>query len=127
MGTSILIARVLGPCFLAVATGIMLNLKFYQKMMEDYAKSPALIYLGGVASLVVGTLVLLAPAAWVIGWPLFIKVFLGLGGVIKGLWLIIFPKSVGPFLQRYSRQKNVLLAHAVLAFALGTAMTLWGY
>ena len=41
MGTSIFIAKILGPFLLVAALGIISNQKFYQKVMEDYSKNAA--------------------------------------------------------------------------------------
>ncbi|MDI6606071.1 MAG: hypothetical protein QME65_02885, partial [Candidatus Omnitrophota bacterium] len=72
MGTSVLIARLLGPYCIIVAAGILLNLKNYQKVMEDFCKNAALVYLGGVFALLFGLLVILFHNIWAANWVVII-------------------------------------------------------
>ncbi len=127
MGTTVLIAKIFGPVFIVVATGIMLNLKFYIKVMEDFTKNAALLYLGGISALVIGIIVLISRGAWTAGWPLVITVFFGLGGVIKGAGILLFPEPVSRLTRFYTGHKNFLLIYGVLVFASGAALTIYGY
>ena len=126
MQTSLLIARILGPCFLVVATGIMFNLQFYQRVMEDYCRNAAMIFFGGMFALVIGIVVLLFHNAWAANWTVIITIY-GWGGVIKGAWLIIFPNSVAGFTQAYVKNKILLVVHAVIVVIFGVVLTVLGY
>ena len=126
MGTSIFIARILGPCFLIIGAGILFNRKFYQRVMEDYSKNAALVFFGGVIALVVGIVIVLSHNVWVAGWPVIITIY-GWGGIIKGTWLTVFPNSVYKFTQSYAKHSGLLLAHSVLVLIVGAALTLFGY
>ena len=126
METSLFIAKILGPLVLVVAIGIMANRGFYQKVMEDFCKNAALIYIGGLFSLVIGILIVLAHNTWALNWALIITIF-GWGGIIKGIWLIVFPNSIAKFMRVYQKNKALLGVHSVLALVVGTALTFLGY
>ena len=79
MQSSIFLAKLLGPYCIIVAVGILFNRKIYQKLMEDFCKSTALIYMGGVLALFFGLLIVLFHNVWVGGWPVVITVFGWLG------------------------------------------------
>lgn len=53
MTNSIFLAKIIGPYCVIAAIGIFFNRTIYQKMVEDFAKSPALIYLGGALALII--------------------------------------------------------------------------
>ena len=126
MVNSVLIAKILGPYMVIVAIGIMLNLKFYQGMIEDFFKNTALIYLGGVIALVLGIVIVLFHNEWVAGWPVVITIF-GWGGLIKGIWLIVFPNSVGKLTKFYQGKSALLKVHMLIVLAFGMLLTIKGY
>ena len=126
MDTSLFIVKILGPCFLVVALGIMLNRGFFQKVMEDFCKNSALMFFGGMFALVVGLVVVLNHNVWVRGWPVVITIY-GWGGILKGIWMLVFPNSAAKFTQAYSKNKTFLLAHSVAILVLGAALTIFGY
>ncbi len=126
MGSSIMLAKIIGPYLVIVAIGIMLNLKFYQRMMEDFFKNSALIYLGGVLALIIGLLIVLFHNVWEANWAVLITIF-GWIGLIKGVWLIIFPDSAGRLAQAYQKKAALLVVHLIIILVIGVFLTAKGY
>ncbi len=61
--------------------------------------------LGGVwLTLVVGLVVVLNHNVWVRGWPVVITIY-GWGGILKGIWMLVFPNSAAKFTQAYSKTR----------------------
>ena len=126
METSIFLAKLLGPYCIIVAVGILFNLKTYQKVMEDFCKNSALLYLGGVLALFFGLLIVLFHNVWVANWTVIITI-LGWLGLIKGAWLIIFPNTVAKVTEAYQKNVALLVVHLVIILALGVFLTVMGY
>jgi hypothetical protein len=126
MDNSILLAKILGPYCMVVAIGLILNLKFYLKMIDDFFKNTALIYLGGIMALIIGIVIVLFHNVWVAAWPVIITIF-GWGGLIKGIWLIVFPNSVGKITQVYQKKPALLKIHMIIVLIVGLLLTLRGY
>lgn len=126
MGNSIFLAKLLGPYCIIVAVGIMFNLKTYQKVMQDFSKNTALIYLGGVFALIIGLLIVLSHNIWVANWMVIITIF-GWAGLIKGVWLIMLPNTAIKFTEAYQRKTALLVIHLIIIFALGVCLTVFGY
>jgi len=126
MGNSILIAKIMGPYMVIVGIGLLCNLKFYQRMMEDFLKNAALIYLGGVYALIIGLLIVLFHNVWVAGWQVLITIF-GWIGLIKGIWLIVFPNSVGKLTQAYQQKQALLRVNLVIVLVVGLLLIAKGY
>ncbi len=126
MQNSIFLARVFGPYMVIVAIGVLFNLKTYQKVMEDFFKNTALIYLGGILALIIGLVMVLFHNIWVANWTVVITIF-GWLGIIKGAWLIIFPNMVGKLTQAYQKKTTLLRVHLVIVLALGIFLTFMGY
>ena len=126
MAISVFLAQILGPCFLIIGLGMMLNRKFYQKMMEDYCKNAALIMFGGMFALFVGLIITLTHNIWIAGWPVIITIY-GWGGIIKGIWLIVFPNTVSNFIHAFAKNKTFVAIHLGIVLALGAILSFFGY
>ncbi len=126
MGTEIFVARILGPLCVIVALGIILNRDFYMKVMEDYCKNTALVFVGGMMALIVGLVIVLLHNVWVLEWPVIITIY-GWGGVLKGTWMIVFPKTVSSFMEVYSKNARAFWFHIGSVLLVGAALTFWGY
>jgi len=126
MDTSVFIARIIGPSYIIIAIGMMFNPKFYQRAMEEYSKSAALVFFGGLMALCIGFLIVLSHNVWTAGWAVIITLF-GWGGIIKGTWLFIFPDSLAKLTHAYQKNKILLVVHSIVAFTLGMCLTVFGY
>ena len=126
METAVFVARLVGPCYIIIAAGMLINRQVYEKIMDDFSKNATQVFYGGMLALIVGVLILLHHNVWEASWRTVITIF-GWGGFIKGIWLIIFPNSVGKFMQAYQKNKTLLTAHALVALILGVFLTVKGY
>lgn len=126
MGNTLFFAKLLGPYFVIVAVGVLFNLKTYQKVMEDFCKNSALIYLGGVFALFFGLIVVLFHNLWVASWAVIITIF-GWAGIVKGAWLIIFPRAAARFSQAYKTKTVPLVIHLIIILGIGIYLTAMGY
>ncbi len=126
MEGSIFFARLLGPYFVIVAIGILFNLETYQRMMGDFCKNIALLYLGGILALFFGLIVVLLHNVWVANWTVIITIF-GWAGIIKGAWLIMLPNTVARFTEAYQRKTVALRVHLTVVLALGIFLIIRGY
>jgi hypothetical protein len=126
MGTSIFIAKILGPCLLVAGIGLLFNMEFYRNVMVDYAKNSFLIFFGGIIALIVGILILLFHNVWEMSWPVIITIY-GWGGLIKGIWLIVFPKTVPSVTQAYQKSKGLLAVHSIIILIFGGFLTYTAY
>ncbi|MFH0913415.1 MAG: hypothetical protein V1884_03950 [Candidatus Omnitrophota bacterium] len=126
MANSIFLAKAIGLYMVIVALGILFNLKIYQRVMEDFSKNSALIYLGGVIALIIGLLILLSHNLWVAGWEVIITIF-GWLGLIKGVWLMILPDSLAKLTRAYQKKTRALVVHLVIILVLGAFLIAKGY
>jgi hypothetical protein len=126
METSIFFAKLLGPYCIIVAVGILFNLRTYQRVMEDFRKNAALLYLGGVIALLFGLLVVLFHNVWVANWTVIITIF-GWLGIIKGAWLFILPNTAAKLTEAYQKNVAPLVFHLLIIIALGVFLTIMGY
>jgi len=126
METSIYIARLIGPLYTIVGIGMILNADYYRKVMDDFTKNTALVLYGGMFALIFGLLILSIHNTWAPNWTSLITLF-GWGGLIKGAWLVVYPKSVQGFMKGYQKNKNLLTLHSAAALIIGIAFIYLGY
>ena len=87
------LAKLIGPVFLAIGIGMLLNAPLYRVMGEQFLHSIPLIYLSGLLALPVGIAIVLAHNVWEASWRVLITVF-GWLAVIGGAVRIIAPQFV---------------------------------
>lgn len=97
-GLSVIIARIAAVIYLAAAAGALFSRSYYRRLIEDFYRNAAVVYLAGFMAVVLGSLVVVHHNLWVRDWRVLITI-LGWLALIKGVLLIVFPG----FVQGYSR------------------------
>ncbi len=126
MENSLFIARIFGICYLVMGIGLIFNRKNLLQVMDDFCKNAALTFLAGLSALVVGVVIILTHNIWVANWTVMITI-IGWGGLIKGIWMIVFPDSVYKFMEGYRKNKNLLIVHSAVALIFGAVLTFFGF
>jgi hypothetical protein len=126
METSIVLARIIGPLFLVVGTGIFINLEHYRRMVADFGASALSIYMAGTTALLLGLLIVAFHNVWEWRWPVIITI-LGWATLIKGAVRIALPKLVADRAQRYARNTNTVMASAIVLLVLGAVLSYFAY
>ncbi len=126
MEISVFLAKLIGTYMVIVAVGFLVNRNIYQRLIDDFFKSPALTYMGAALAIITGLLIVLMHNVWVIGWPVIITVF-GWLGLIKGILLIIFPGLVVKLTHVYQKMPGLLTANLIVFLLLGMALVFKGY
>lgn len=88
-----LIGRVVGPLYIVVGIGMLINPGAYRRMAQGFIDTPALTYLGGAMALGFGLLVLATHNDFSGLFPGLITVLAWIA-VIKGAMLLLAPGAV---------------------------------
>ena len=126
MQTSIFLAKLIGPVFLAVGLGLLLNAATYRKLAEEFLHSTALVYLSGVLLMIGGTALLLAHNVWTLDWQVLITV-LGWLAAIGGAARIIVPQGTQKIGRRIVASPAGLTVACVIWLAIGAVLCFFGY
>ncbi len=126
MDTSILIAKYIGPVMLVAAIAGLLNTKQIMAIFEDFIKSPALIFIAGVMTLVMGLTLVIFHNKWVADWTVIITIF-GWIGIAGGIMRMAFPMFAIEMGKRMIGQHKMLIVIGILNILLGTFLTYKGY
>ncbi len=122
---TILIAKFVGPVILAVGVGIFLSRNYYIKVYRNLESETLAVLMGGISILVAGIAIVLNHNMWD-SFAAGLVSFLGWMSILKGVLLIVMPKTVDMFGDMVANSKFFSVA-AVLATVCGVYVTYIAY
>ena len=126
MDNSILLAKFIGPYIMVIGFGLLFNSKAYQKVIEDFFKNAALVYVTGLITLVAGLAIVIFHNLWILDWRIIIT-FFGWNILIKGAWLIISPNTSAKLAALFAKDNKLVIVPWIIMFAVGIFLTTKGY
>ena len=126
MQTSVFLAKLMGPLFLAVGIGVLANTAVYRKLAEEFLRSYALVYVSGLLLMTAGLALILTHNVWVADWRVIITL-LGWLAAIGGALRIVVPERVESMGQWFLRHPTSMTVAAAIWLALGALLTFFGY
>ena len=118
MQPAVFIARLVGPAFVAVGLGILLNGPFYTALLAEAVHSPTLIYFSGLISLIPGLAILNVHRTWTSDWRVIITILgwlLVIGGVIR----IVLPATTAALVTDIYAKPAALLTVSAITIIVG--------
>lgn len=91
MQTSLLVAEIYGLVAIIAGLAMFFNTGAYMRMIEEYSKSYALIYLGGIFALTIGIVLIKYHNIWSSDWRVLITLIAWIA-FIKGCILVVAPQ-----------------------------------
>ncbi len=131
MDRSVQLAKLIGPPFLAVGLGLLLNQKTYWDMTDEVLRHPSavsntLIYLSGVLAMIVGLAVVNAHPTWTRDWRVVITV-VGWLFLVVGILRVVLPDIVLTLGSTLYGSPTSLVIGAVISLVLGGFLSFKGY
>ena len=126
MATSEFLAKLIGPLFVAIGVGMLVNRALYQSVIAEGLRGGVLLYLSGLLSLASGLAIVLTHNVWRADWRVVITL-LGWLMVIGGIIRIVLPQvalTLGG--EIYSGMSSIIIV-AVIAIAFGGFLSFHGY
>jgi hypothetical protein len=126
MDRSMFLAGVLGPTFVAISLGLLINLGMYEGMIAEALHPGILFYLSGLLSLLAGLAMVNLHNTWCMDWRVIITVLgwlMTIGGIIR----IVVPQVaivIGSTV--YSGRVPTIVA-ALIIGTLGSFLSFKGY
>jgi uncharacterized membrane protein len=126
MPTSIFLAKLIGPIFLAVGAGLIANAAVYRKLAEEALASYALIYVSGILTMTAGMALVLSHNVWVADWRVLITL-LGWLAIVGGALRIVMPQGTQTVGRSVLKHPQGLTIGAVVWLAIGALLCFFGY
>jgi hypothetical protein len=121
-----IMAQVFGPFYLVVGIGMVFNGHAFVKLVDEFREKPAGCLLMGMVTLGLGLLILAFHSAWRADWTVIITLF-GWAAAVKGGLLIVYPDVLFRLSRFFLASPERLRIWAAGPFALGLALTFFGY
>jgi hypothetical protein len=126
MPAAAFIARLVGPLFVVLGVGILLNRTLYADMVAEAVRLPTLIYLSGLLALTAGLAILNVYRAWTSDWRVIITV-LGWLFVIAGVIRIVLPRVTASLATTIYSGPAVMATAGVVVLVVGGFVSFKGY
>ena len=126
MPPAVLTARLVGPLFVAIGLGVLINAPFYVGAIVEATHSPTLVYISGIAALLGGLVILNAYRAWTADWRVIVTI-LGWIFVIAGIIRIVLPQIVTQLATTLYSGPTSLSVTGVIVLVIGGFLSFKGY
>jgi uncharacterized membrane protein len=126
MMTSLVIAQILGPMYVVVAIGLMVNPSVYRDLFEAFVETPAAAYFAGIFALIFGLVILAFHFTWHADWTIVITI-VGWLGFLKGCALIVFPAGTMRLYRPFMPGASTMRLWALGPLVLGAFLSAKGY
>jgi hypothetical protein len=126
MDRSLFLARLMGPTFVAIALGMLINLGMYESMIAEALHSGILFYLSGLLSLLAGLAIVNLHNTWCADWRVVVTVLgwlMTIGGIIR----IVVPQVAIAIGSTIYGGRAPTIVVAVIVGILGAFLSFKGY
>ena len=126
MDRSLFLARLIGPTFVAIALGMLINLSIYESMIAEALHTGILFYLSGLLSLLAGLAIVNLHNTWCTDWRVILTVLgwlMTIGGIIR----IVVPQIAVAIGSNIYGGRAPTIAVALIVGTLGAFLSLKGY
>ena len=118
------VLQLLGIVYSAIGLALLFNTRYYKKMIDEYAKSLPVIFLNGSVVLIMSYLLIYIGRQETGNLPMLVTIF-GWLGLLKGLYILLLPKSYAKFASKL--QMRVIIFEAFCAAILGIIFLYFGF
>ncbi len=126
MQTSIFIAKLPGPIFVLVGIALLVRREMFRGLLQDFLKSPALIYLAGVLGLLCGLALVLAHNVWALDWRLIITL-VGWVSIVRAVVTIFAPQWIVSIGSKLLEHRMIFFGAGVIDLVVGFVLSYFGY
>lgn len=124
--TTLFLAQLMGPTMLAVGLGIFFSKNYYAKVYRNLENETLAVLMSGIAALVIGIVVVMSHNVWG-GFIATVVTLVGWLSIVKGLLLIISPKTVDRLGDRLSANPSLFPIIGTVYAALGAIISYVAY
>ena len=120
------IARLVGPLFLAIGLGVLLNRTNYAAAIAEGVRSPVLVYLAGVGTMLAGLAILNAHRAWTADWRVIVTL-VGWMFIIAGIVRIVLPTAATSLSSTIYSAPVAMAVMGIIVLAVGAYLSFEAY
>ena len=120
------LAKLFGLCYLAVGLGMLLNMTWFKKMLGDFLKNNVMLFWGGLTSLILGLVLVMAHNVWDGAWYVILVTLFGWGALLKGVFYLVLPDKTAALAKKMMAKMPMWLM-ALFVLVLGLVFCYAGF
>lgn len=124
--TTLFLAQLIGPTMLAVGVGIFFSKNYYAKVYRNLENETLAVLMSGIAALVIGIVMVTTHNVWE-GFVATVVTLVGWLSIVKGLLLIISPRTVDRIGDRLSANPSLFPIIGTVYAVLGAIISYVAY
>jgi hypothetical protein len=121
MELSILMAKIFSAVYLAAGLGVLLNPRYYSRIMDDMLKNVAVTFIYGFFAIIFGVFMVTYHNFWVKEWTVVVTL-VGWVSLIKGFMFLVLPQTL-----KVAKPMYVLRYFAIFALAIAIFFGYYGF
>jgi hypothetical protein len=126
MGTSIFLAKLIGPMCLVIGLALLINPAAFRTLAGEFLDSPALMFLSGVITLPAGLAIVLTHNVWAADTRILITI-LGWLFVVGGAARILVPQRMAAIGLTMIATPYALCVSTAVYLLIGALLSVFGY
>ena len=126
MSTSLFIARLLGPLFVLIGLALPLREEMFRTILQEFIRSPTLLYLAGFLGLLGGLALVLTHNVWALDWRLIITL-IGWVTIIRALVTMFQPQRIAAIGSKILERREIFHGAAAVDLVIGLVLSYFGY
>jgi len=120
------IFQLFGLAYLVIGLGGVFKKDAYMNLMDDIVKSPAIFFITGVLTLILGFLLVTFHNVWVMGWTVIITI-IGWITLISGILNLMFPGFYRKVSDAMMKRKMLMRIYPFFVILIGVFLLLLGF
>src|SRR5688572_24746470 len=124
--TSVFMAKLIGPFFLALGAGLLVNGDCYRDITREFLNSKSLICLAGVISLPAGLAIVLTHNVWTLDWRVLITI-IGWLSIAAGAFRMVAPQQAADFGRSKADNPLLIKIGGAIWLVVGALLCFFGY
>jgi hypothetical protein len=126
MGTSIFLAKLIGPVCLVIGLALLTNGAAFRTLAGEFLNSPALTFLSGVITLPAGLAIVLTHNVWTGDWRILITI-LGWLAIVSGAARMLAPQRAVAVGRTLLANPSTLYISTGVYLLIGALLCFFGY
>ena len=126
MNTSRFIARLIGPLFLVMGLGMVIEGDLVRVLSQEFLSNISLIYLAGMLTLVAGLAIINTHNVWEANWRVIVTI-LGWLAVLGGVIRLLFPGKVQALGVGMLSHPHAMIISGAVVLVVGAVLCWTGY
>lgn len=126
MMVSILLAQIIGLYCILIGIAMLVHPARFKAMLNDFAKSPAVLSLAGIISLILGIILVVFHNFWIAGWPVLITLIAWIT-LIRGIIDLFIPEFAIKMAKRAQSSPAFYFISAIITLIVGLILGYYGF